>query len=166
MIPSVLMLALYLGAAPPAPADLAATAKLSLDGFGPVRGGMTEKEAAKALGRELVLDGEPGDCHWVTIKGVTGVDFMVEDGLITRVDLSEPQWSTDRGLHFGDSEEQARTIYGADLAKWGEPDEAIHRFMVQSKTKKEALFLEVEDKAITTLRAGRQPSVEYYEGCE
>jgi hypothetical protein len=31
---------------------------------------------------------------------------------------------------------------------------------------KEALFLEVEDKAITTLRAGRQPSVEYYEGCE
>src|SRR5215468_7870008 len=95
-------------------ADAAGTARLTQDGFGPVRWGMTVAEAGKALGGALTVDGEPGDCHWVVSKSLPGVVFMVEDGRITRADVDDPRWATDRGLHLGDSEEQARRIYGRD----------------------------------------------------
>lgn len=147
-------------------AHAADTARLSQDGFGPVRWGMTVAEAGKALGGGLAVDGAPGDCHWEVAKSLPGVAFMVEKGRITRADVSEPRWATDRGLHLGDPEEKARQLYGRDLEKWGVEDHAMNRFIVQSKARQRALFLESDGKVITTLRAGQQPSVEYYEGCE
>jgi len=147
------------------PADIAATATLSQDGFGPVHWGMTVAEARKALGRDLAVDGEPGECHWESAKSLPGVAFMVEKGRVTRADLSEPRWATDRGLHLGDPEEKARQLYGRDLEKWGNEDHRANRFIVQSKARKRAVYIESDGKTITTLRAGQQPSVEYYEGC-
>lgn len=160
-------LAAVLGAAHAADtADTAGRATLSQDGFGPVHWGMTVAEAGKALGTALAVDGAPGDCHWESAKSLPGLDFMVENGRITRADLSDPRWATDRGLHLGDPEKKARQLYGRDLESWGEKDPEVHRFIVQSKARQRALFLESDGKTITTLRAGRQPSVEYYEGCE
>jgi len=147
-------------------AHAAGTAALSQDGFGPVRWGMTVAEAGKALGSALAVAGTPGDCHWESAKSLPGLAFMVEKGRVTRADLSDPRWATDRGLHLGDPEEKARQLYGRDLESWGEKDPRMHRFIVQPKTRQRALFLESDGKTITTLRAGRQPSVEYYEGCE
>jgi len=96
-----------------------------------------------------------------------GVQVVVDNGVITRMDTRDRRWSTVRGLRVGDSEARARQLYGKRLQVSPHPYfERGHRLAVLSADRKYALVMESDDAGrIVTLRGGRLPMVEALEGC-
>ena len=96
------------------PLQLTNSAKISTAGLGPVRIGMTVKEAERLTGVTLVAD-EIGDnsCRYhVPDRGVTGVGFMVADGEVVRVDVWEGAISTLSGIGIGSTADEITELFG------------------------------------------------------
>jgi hypothetical protein len=87
--------------------------RISAGGFGPVKPGMTEKQAAKALGIKLLSEGAPeGGCTYVrTERSLADLYFMVMDGRIARVDTDSRAYRTAEGARVGDTETRIKLLY-------------------------------------------------------
>jgi len=157
----------------PAPAAWSAataleSAKVSLDGLGPVHYGMTQAEAQKALGVSLIQEesGSEG-CYYVTAEGDPGISFIVENGHVQRVDIDDAHHFTAAGVKVGDTEQRAKDAYAGQVEVTDHTYvEGGHYLTVRSKDRKRALVLETDGKYVTRLRAGLEPAAEYVEGCE
>jgi len=147
----------------------AAEDRFGFYGLSPAAAGQTVKEAEKALGAPLVAPpSQKGRrCQVRTSRAQPGVQYVVDKGVITRIDTRDKRWSTVRGLRVGDSEERARELYGKRLIVDPHPYfERGHRLSVLSSDRKFALVMESDDAGrIITLRGGRLPMVESLEGC-
>jgi hypothetical protein len=150
----------------PAPA---AEDRFTYYGLTPASAGQTVKEAERALGAPLL--GGPGEgqrpCHARSSKAQPGVSYIVDRGVLTRTETRDRRWATARGVHVGDTEAQARRLYGKRLVVSAHPYfERGHRLAVYSADRKFALVMESDDSGrIVTLRGGRVPAVEALEGC-
>jgi len=135
----------------------------------PAAAGQTVKEAEKALGAPLVAPPAQQDrrCQVRTSSAQPGVQYVVDNGVITRIDTRDKRWATMRGLRVGDSEARARQLYGKRLQVSPHPYfERGHRLSVVSADRKFALVMESDAAGrIITLRGGRLPMVESLEGC-
>jgi hypothetical protein len=162
---AVLLLAAGMGVG----AALAAEDRFGFYGLSPAAAGQSVKEAEKALGAKLVpLPGhERRRCQVRTSRAQPGVQYVVDRGVITRIDTRDKRWATARGLRVGDGEDRARQLYGQRLQVTAHPYfERGHRLMVLSADRKYALVMESDDAGrIITLRGGRLPMVEALEGC-
>jgi len=147
----------------------AAEDRFGFYGLSPAAAGQTVKEAEKALGAPLVAppSQKRRRCQVRTSRAQPGVQYVVDKGVITRIDTRDKRWSTVRGLRVGDSEERARELYGKRLIVDPHPYfERGHRLSVLSSDRKFALVMESDDAGrIITLRGGRLPMVESLEGC-
>jgi hypothetical protein len=147
-----------------------ATAPITFFGLGPVRVGATLEDAAQAAEEPLAeaeekISGGEG-CHHVRRRSQPSVLFMVEDGVITRVETDAPSIPTFSGVRVGDSEERARAVYGSRLeVTTHNYDETGHYLTVRSGDGRYALVMETDGHQIYYLRAGIVPSAEYVEGC-
>ncbi|HEU4559596.1 MAG TPA: hypothetical protein VFS20_17220 [Longimicrobium sp.] len=153
-----------------AAADTAGSASwvLRADGIGPLRVGMTVDEANRAVGGGLDRTSGLEECDYVRPKtGPAGVSLMVVDGRIARVDVDSTSVATAAGVRLGDTESRAREAYpGARvephkyvdghyvIAIPGAPADTLHR-----------IVFETDGKAVTRMRGGVYPPVEYVEGC-
>ncbi|PSF28186.1 hypothetical protein C7H19_24750 [Aphanothece hegewaldii CCALA 016] len=73
---------------------LTQTSKGFTNGIGPVKVGMTIGEASRVAGVKLSQKssgGEPSCLYYEPQAGLSGVDFMVTDGRISRIDITNPQ---------------------------------------------------------------------------
>ena len=145
---------------------------LTDQGFGEVKINMSVEDAAKALGQPLVSpngkpDTDESSCYYVKPEqGLEGLEFMVIDNQIARVDLTNPQISTLAGATVGDSEDQIKTLYP-------EVEVMPHKYTLQghymSVTPQERaenrLIFETDGIRVTSIRAGRLPEVEWVERC-
>lgn len=156
------LLALCAGAA-------AAEDRFGFYGLSPAAAGQTVKEAEKALGARLVApESQKGRrCQVMTSSAQPGVQYVVDQGVITRIDTRDKRWSTVRGVRVGDSEALVRQVYGKRLIVSPHPYfERGHRLSVISADRKYALVMESDDAGrIITMRGGRLPVVEALEGC-
>lgn len=142
--------------------------RLSENGIGPVRVGMTVAEAAAALG-----GGDTGpaarECAYVGLSGLPpGVSLMTEGGRVVRVDVDDSSSvATTRGARVGWTEAQVLAAYpGARVephkyeeghylvALPGAPADTLHR-----------IVFETARGVVTRFRGGVVPAVEYVEGC-
>ena len=143
--------------------------RFSLYVLAPVSAGQTLKEAERALGAPLLA--KPGDekraCHLRTSRAHPGVGYVIDRGVLARTDTRDRRWATVRGLRVGDTEAQARQMYGKRLVIGAHPYfERGHRLAVYSADRKFALVMESDDSGrIVTLRGGQVPAVEALEGC-
>jgi hypothetical protein len=148
---------------------LAAEDRFGFYGLSPAAAGQTVKEAEKALGVPLVAppSQQGRSCQVRTSSAQPGVQYVVDKGVIVRIDTRDKRWSTMRGLRVGDSEARARELYGKRLQVSPHPYfERGHRLAVMSADRKHALVMESNDAGrIITLRGGRLPAVESLEGC-
>jgi hypothetical protein len=94
--------------------------KLTPNGLGPVRIGMTRDQVAKALKTEL--DGEAFDNEGSCIElfpeneELKGSYFMFLDGKLSRISVADPSTiGTPRGIGVGASADEVRKAYGAGL---------------------------------------------------
>jgi hypothetical protein len=147
----------------------AAEDRFGFYGLSPAAAGQTVKEAEKALGAKLVAPAAQKGrrCQVRTSSAQPGVQYVVDKGVITRIDTRDKRWSTMRGVRVGDSEALVRQAYGSRLTVSPHPYfERGHRLSVLSADRKYALVMESDDAGrIITLRGGRLPMVEALEGC-
>jgi hypothetical protein len=106
-------------------------AVLTPEGWGKVRIGMTEADAAVALhGAEVSSDQDPsGACHLMYPARGKGLYLLTEDGLVTSIIVwDHAPVRTDKGLGLGSTEAQVRAAYGSKLkvAKAPYLDEPAH----------------------------------------
>lgn len=141
-----------------------------VDGFGPVRIGMTRVQAERAAGMALSDDRALSSayCYYIDFtRGYQGVIFMVTEGRISRVDVLAPGYATVSGARIGDTEARLTVLYG-ERAKF-----TPHKYLgaagnyvtVSSGDGRHAVQFETQHGRVFRYRAGKFPEVGLVEGC-
>jgi hypothetical protein len=172
-------------AEPPAPATPVETPAgaetLRPDGWGPLRIGMTRAEVEAALGPDANPDAvggpEPEVCdEFRPAQAPAGLLVMVENGVLTRVSMSEPGLTTAEGLGVGATAAAVKSALG-DRARvephkyveapaeyifaWTSPQTAPY---VDDPAARGVVYEVGRDGTVAAIRVGG-PSIQYVEGC-
>ena len=145
--------------------------RVSLNGYGPVKFGMTHVEAQRALGVKLV-DEQPDpdypNCTFLSpAAGHTGVSFMLLRGHIARVDVSERAIATVSGARVGDSKASILSLYAGHILVtphyYTAPEGSY--FTMLSSNQRRGLRFETDADKVTMFYAGTKEAVQFVEGC-
>ena len=160
------------------PERLTAASRLSLDGVGPVRVGMTLKEAAAAAGVPIeLLDMPPGpECRYAVPDRAAGTGdelaFMVVDGRIARIDvgmMGPDRIRTVSGIGKGSTEAEVRATYPGRIRVEPHPYIPNGRYLVYVPSdpglRHLSLIFETVDGEVRSFRAGLTDQVSWTEGC-
>lgn len=158
---------------PAAPRPLNEASVLDLRGIDGVTVGMTVDEASAAAGLELTAMGGPfadDQCQYYRPDGVLdGLAFMVVEGRVARVDVIAGPVATTTGVVVGQSESEAQRRYGDELEvtphKYVEGGHYLTLVPPDPADAAFRLVIETDGAAVTGLRSGRLPEVEFVEGC-
>ncbi|MCA1623453.1 MAG: hypothetical protein LC768_12735 [Acidobacteria bacterium] len=142
---------------------------VSFDRFGPVKIGMTLSEAAKALGVRVTRDAgyEGGDCYYASPRsGFKDIAFMMSGRRITRIDINNKEYATDKDAKIGDTEARIKLLYKGKYKVYPHKyvDDA-HYIEVAMKGGKYSIIFETDGKRVVTYRVGKPEQVGYVEGC-
>jgi hypothetical protein len=155
--------------------------RISVDGRGPARIGMTESELSDALGVRVV-DPDPGlydgDCRYVYAKpqpAGTGASAMASDDVgymliqdrLARIDVDAASEATLSGARVGMAESALRALYPGRLAEqphhYGEPGD--HYLTLHSSDGRRGIRFETQAGVVTRFYAGTAEAIQYVEGC-
>jgi hypothetical protein len=146
--------------------------KIMTSGFGPVRVGMTVREASDALGVKLAVQGPLGDgedCQYATPEsGLDGVAFMLIGGRVARVDVDSKTYTTPTGAHVGMTEREIKALYPGRVRVTPHAYVDGHYLTYtprDARDRRGRIVFETDGGRVTHIRAGRLPEVEYIEGC-
>lgn len=157
---------------------VSAANKLTAEGYGPLRIGMTRAEVEAALGPdanpEAVGGPDPASCDMFRpARAPEGLLAMVENGVLTSVWVSRnAAVETDRALNVGDTAAEVKRVYGAAAEimphKYADaPSEYITVWSTTDHQSAAARGLKYEigqDGRVQSI-AGGGPSIQYVEGC-
>ena len=144
--------------------------KVSTAGLGPVKIGMTVRQAERA-GGDLRWQGSAlHGCRYLRpADRRIEASFMVIDRRITRVDVSRPGIRTPSGFTVGSSERAVRRAFAGRLRitrheykRGGYYLEFVPRDRTDAGRR---VIFETNGRSVTYIRAGRLPQVRYIEGC-
>ena len=148
--------------------------RLSEQGFGPVRAGMTVAEARRVLGHDVSFpDAADSVCDMVPLVAFKGaaphVGLMIAGGRVVRVDTEDTTVSTPEGAQVGDDESRLLALYADRVRVEPHKYTAGHYVIVPLGTGAQSLYRLVFETDptghVTTMRGGRYPEVEYVERC-
>jgi hypothetical protein len=140
---------------------------VTFQGFGPVKVGMTVREAASALGTRLVEGDASEPCHYARPEGVlSGLAFMVLDGRIVRIDVSNDLFRTESGAGVGSAEREVRRLHPEGAVEPHPYFEDGHYLVLTSPDQLYAMIFETDGSVVTRFRAGERGPVAYIEGCQ
>jgi hypothetical protein len=145
-----------------------------LDGYGPLRFGMTTAEMREAWGPTLngtPPDGDPGACHYLNVVGAGATPylaFMVEGGRFVRYDVSNDALLAPGGGRRGMTEAALQALYGGALQ--AAPHEYVEggKYLAfdTSGVAPSRLVFETDARGVATeWRVGLSPQADYVEGC-
>lgn len=164
----LLILALAGPAAAPGPSP---GWRLTPDGYGPARIGMTPAQLSQALSIRLEGDAleDEGTCVEKTaVAGYRGFFFLFENGRLSRISATEPsQAVTALGLGMGATASQVRRAYGPALRAethtyHGRPAEYLTLW--RRRAANGIRFETGPDRRVETIHVGGA-SIRYIEGC-
>ncbi|MDZ8224748.1 hypothetical protein [Nostoc sp. ChiVER01] len=145
--------------------------KLSINGVGQVRVGMTVSQAAKAAGTKLVGDTPNKNCYYVKPQNEPkNLLFMVTKGRISRVDVRQnTQITTLKGAKIGDTEAQIKSFYPGQIKvtphKYVQGGHYLTFIPKDRANQNYRVIFETDGKRVTQFRSGKLPEVEFVEGC-
>lgn len=158
-----------------AQSQLTTQSKVFVDGFGRAKVGMTVNAANNATGTRLVsLDGTPiqsKGCFYVKPKTAPqGIEFMLTDGRIARVDVvNNKQITTVSGAKIGDTEAKIKSLYPGKIKvtphKYFTGGHYLTFTSNYPNYKNYRVVFETDGNRVTRYRAGKLPEVEFVEGC-
>ncbi|MDQ8021428.1 MAG: hypothetical protein REI94_06285 [Moraxellaceae bacterium] len=138
------------------------TPMLTAEGFDKARFGASATEVATALGEALPANAASAACTQVRFKAYPGLLFMVEKGLITRVDADAGVKNT-TGIDHGMLQADVIAKH-PNIEVWPHKyDEKAHVLVLAEE--KGVFVFEEKQGHISAVRAGVRPAVEYVEGC-
>jgi len=159
-------------------APVSAADKLTAQGFGPLKIGMSRAEVEAALGADsrpgAVGGPDPAACDLFHPGGApAGLMAMIEGGVLTSVWLNPAATAeTDRALNIGDAAAEVRRVYGDQVQavphKYeAAPAEYLFVWTTRDHAGPAARGLKYEigrDGRVVRI-AGGGPSIQYVEGC-
>ena len=136
-------------------------------GIGSLKAGMSLDEANVILHGDLDVPANPGECTVVKKKGdPKGIAVMVENGIVTRVNVTGPSVTTVEGAKIGDTEERVKSLYPGQVTVQPHKYTTGHYLVVTPPNAGEhRIIFETEGGKVTRFRSGKMPSVGYVEGC-
>jgi hypothetical protein len=165
-------LLLILALAAPAAASAQPTGwRLTPDGYGPVRIGMTRAQVSSALSIRLegdAIEDEDACIEMAAVTGYRGIYFMFERGRLSRISATEPsQATTPLGVGIGATAERVRRAYGpgvrAETHEYlGRPAEYLTLW--RRGNARGIRFETDSDRRVTAIHVGGA-SIRYVEGC-
>jgi hypothetical protein len=145
--------------------------KLSLQGFGPIRIGMTLAQAQSITGGALVgQDSGNQECFYVTPSAAPeGIKLMVTEGRIARIDITSPAYASMRGARVGQMQDKVTRLYlgQLEISQHKYDDNGFYLTFIPKDLADQRYRMEFETDGmrITRFRAGKLPEVQYVEGC-
>ncbi|EAW35576.1 hypothetical protein L8106_13235 [Lyngbya sp. PCC 8106] len=155
-----------------AQAKLTEQSKVSIYGIGSVRAGMTIAEAYSAAGTPLIKGNSGGErygCFYYKPQGgPEGVSFMVRNGKIATVGISNQRITTVSGAKIGDTEQRIYSLYPGQIqvTKTFGMGNALTFIPTSVSDKNYRLIFETDKEGfVRSFRSGQLPEVEFIEGC-
>lgn len=137
---------------------------LSPSGYGEVRFG----ERIEVIEKHLKQLSSPRErevaCSFVRFTKYPGIQFMVEDGVITRGD-ADHQLANTAGVRLGMTLSQVKKRAPTVKLEPHKYDPTGHYLLLSTSDGKAALMFEAANGRVTDIRAGLQPAVSYVERC-
>lgn len=148
---------------------LAASPRLTAQGWGKLRIGMRERDAVRIFHLRVPIDDAASfDCRENEMPGHEGLYVMAERGVITRITIAGPsQLRTDRGLGIGSTEDEVKRAYGRRLKIATAPyeDEPAHQLIAWSRKSGRGVRYDTNVAgAVNAIFVGNR-TIEYIEGC-
>ncbi len=116
----------------------------------------------------MAQDSDQQSCFYADLHGHSGVGLMILKGRVARVDIDNRDTQTVDGIHNGDSEAHALSVYGKKLKvtphAYTGPEG--HYLTVRSSDGKYGIRFETDEGKIVRYYAGRVDAISYIEGCE
>jgi len=147
------------------------TSRVSVDGLGPVRIGMTKGQAERAAGTRIVDDGRPSDgCSYAEPRDRRiQAAFMLIDNRVARVDVYKRGVRSQSGVRVGDSQASVRRRLAGRLTisrhKYNRSGFYLEERPRSTADANRRVLYETDGRRITRFRGGRLPEVRYVEGC-
>ena len=134
--------------------------------YGPVVFGQDLTKVEEAVNERPYIIQDEGNCKMVGFMKIPQVQFMIENGIVTRADsVAGSKVVTGNGVRLGSSAEQAiKRIPDLKISKHKYIEDAHYMTELSRDGKRAVIFEDVEGK-IDTIRAGLMPSVGYVERC-
>jgi hypothetical protein len=159
------LLCMVVAGAPAAPKQWA----LRFDGAGPVKIGMSLDQLNATLSGSFSVpeDEEEKDCFYAESSQHPGIAFMIQDGRVTRIDVTKSTIATASGIRVGDAEERVKKAYGARIkveahAYTGPQG---HYLTLYSHDRRFGMRFETDGQKVTGFYAGETHAILYIEGC-
>ena len=157
-------------------AAVAATTRLTADGWGPLRIGMTRAEVVAALGEDANPDAvggpDPERCdEFRPARAPQGMLVMIEGGRLTRISVNRrSEVRSERGIGTGDSVSAVLEAHGAieRLPHKYLPAPAQYLTVWTPGTRgaaRRGIRYETDIEGRVAFVRGGGPSIEYVEGC-
>ena len=109
---------------------------------------------------------DQGSCFYAQLDLPDEIKLMIEDGIVTTVDVMKPGIRTEQGVGVGDPVSKVRQAYGKRVRNTPDPYDAGHQNLtVLSKNGKYAIRFYTAESKVSAITAGRIQSVNYMEGC-
>ena len=145
--------------------------QVTVAGIGPLRAGMSVRDAATALHDSLTLPvgADTSACGTLAWRGgPPGVSVMFEHDRVARVDIRSGSVATDAGARIGDTESRIHSLYPGRVAVTPRKYTSGHYLTVSPAAAADSAFriiFETDGVRVTGYRAGMLPQVAYVEGC-
>ena len=139
---------------------------LSAAAYGEVVFGDRIEDVAKRLNEMVPLREESDEesCWYAKFNAYPGVNFMVQDGRVSRLDSSE-SIITSIGYTVGASMAEVTKAIPTAIVEPNHYNPEAHYITVMSEDGKSAILLDESKGKVTSVRAGLLPVVQYVEGC-
>ena len=147
----------------PSPAEWEVTPS----GIGVIKAGMSIDELNVVTRNGFTIPAKLDECAYIRPKsGPKGIALMVEKGTVSRVDITEGTVATTKGARIGDSEERIQSLYPGQVKVMPHKYTDGHYLVVTPTGGGEnRIVFETDGKKVLRYRSGREPAVEYVEGC-
>jgi hypothetical protein len=140
---------------------------LNYQGIGKVQAGMRVDQVNALLDNGLVIPSMRSDCEYMSLRAEPkGVSFLFENGTLSVVSVKSGTVRTVEGVGIGDTEKTVNSVYEGRVVTQPAKYTSGHRLIVTPKNNgNHRLVFETENGKVTQFASGREPAVEYVEGC-
>lgn len=144
-----------------------ACSTVTVDGLCNIGFGMDDAEAKAAYGGEMSGDGtENASCYYLRPAGAGyGRIFMMVDGSMQRIDVRDTSVETMEGAMVGMSLDEVDDLYEGGVRTPNKYAPANEDLKVELGNDVYAIFEEGNDGKVRAYRVGKEPAVDFVEGC-
>lgn len=145
---------------------------VSTQGIDGIKIGMTISQASQSARTKLIImeQNRRTSCSYYKLAGeISGVNFMVTNRIISRIDITNPRITTLSGAKIGDSEDRIRSLYGSQLQtkrhKYLDRGHYLIFVPRDRQDRRNRILFETNGIKVVNWRVGRIKEVGWTEGC-